>query len=217
MEEAFRLMTVQRDVGRIQIEHHLAGHHRMRLDVEVYQQPVNGLSRVTDLVITLAAPSQFQPVQRTLARQRLFQLPLAAQHSQQRIGAQLLVIVQILVAKRQPVNPLREHLRQLVLDLILIAAIAKAARQTPQQVDLPVRLAQQQRPAVARHLAGCEPGFNPARKMGCKCKRFLVTLCHQKGRLSSAITTSRQRSYAMKRRPFQAFFYPSLPLSQMPL
>ena len=163
MEEPLRLMAGQRDVGRIQIKHHLAGHDGMRLDVEVYQQPVNGLSRVTDLVITLAAPSQFQPVQRTLARQWLFQLPLTAQQPQQRIGAQLLVIVQILVAKRQPVNPLSKHLRQLVLDQVLVAAIAKTARQTAQKVDPPLDFTQQQRTAVARHLPSCEPGFNPAR------------------------------------------------------
>ena len=39
-----------------------------------------------------------------------------------------------------------------VLDQVLVAAIAKTARQTAQQLDLAVCLAQQQRPAVARHL-----------------------------------------------------------------
>ena len=51
-----------------------------------------------------------------------------------------------------------------------------------------------------------KPGFHATRKMRCKCERFLATLCHKKGRLSSAKTTSRQRSYAKKRRPFHAFF-----------
>ena len=91
-----------------------------------------------------------------------------------------------------------------MLDQQRRSAIDEAARQPPQQVDLAVHLAQQQRPAVAGNLTGGEPGLHAARKMSCKCERFLVTLCHQKGRLRTANTTSRQRSYAMKRRPFQA-------------
>ena len=99
------------------------------------------------------------------------------------------MIVQILVAQRQPVEALRQHLCQLVLDQQGRPAINETGRQTAQQVDPAVRLTQQQRTAVARNLPGCKPGFNAPRKMGCKCERFLSTLCHQKGRLGSAKTT----------------------------
>ncbi len=80
--------------------------------IEIRQQPVDGLGRVADLVIAQAAAGQFQPVQRALAGQRLIQFALAAEQPQQRIRAQLLVIVQVLVAQRQPVDALRQHLRQ---------------------------------------------------------------------------------------------------------
>ena len=80
--------------------------------IKIRQQPIDRLGRVADLVIALAAADQLQPVQRALAGQRLIQLPLAAQQSQQRIGAQLLVIVQVFIAQRQPIDALRQHLRQ---------------------------------------------------------------------------------------------------------
>src|SRR2546426_8052832 len=41
-------------------------------------------------------------------------LPLAPQQSQQRVFAQLLVVIQVFVAQRQSVNPLRQHLVQLM-------------------------------------------------------------------------------------------------------
>ena len=59
-------------------------------------------------------------------------------------------------------------------------------------IQIPLaRSALQQRPAVAEDLAGGKPSFHAARKVGCKCEHFLFTLCHQKGRLSSATTTCR--------------------------
>jgi hypothetical protein len=143
VEEALRLMAIQRDVGRIQVKHDLIGCRRMRFDIEVSEQPVDGLCRVADLVIAPAAADQFHPIQRALARQRFVQFPLAAEQSQQRIRAQLLMIVEVLVAQRQPVNALPQHLRQRVLDEQRRTAIAETTRQTAQQVDFPIQLAQQ--------------------------------------------------------------------------
>ena len=42
----------------------------------------------------------------------------------------------------------------------LVAPVAETARQPPQQVDLAVHFAQQQRTAVAGHLVGRETGFD---------------------------------------------------------
>jgi hypothetical protein len=67
-------------------------------------------------VIAQAAAGQLQTIQRALAGKRLIQFPLATQKPKQRIRAQLFVIVQIFVAQRQTVDPLRQHLRQLVPD-----------------------------------------------------------------------------------------------------
>ena len=45
----------------------------------------------------------------------------------------------------------------------------------------------QRRTAIAGHLAGGKTCLHTARKMGCKCERSLVTLCHQKGRSVCAV------------------------------
>jgi len=100
-------------------------------------------------VIAGRAPGQLQTVQSALARQRLLQLPLATEHPHQRIRAQLLVIVQVLIAQRQPVDALRQHLWQLVLDQQRHAPVLETARQTLHQVDLAFHFPQQQGPAVA--------------------------------------------------------------------
>ena len=140
----------------------------MRLDVEIHQQPVHRLGRVADLVIAAAAAYQFQPIQRAFAGQGLFHLALAAQNSEQRVDAQLLVVVQVLVAQCQTVNALRQHLFDRVLDQFLVAIVAETACQTPKQVDPPLSLAEKQRPAIARHVTCREPRLHTARKMGCK-------------------------------------------------
>ena len=106
VEEALRLMAVERDVGRVQIEHDLLRPVGVRLNKQVDQQPVQNFARVADLVIATGAANQFPPVQRALAGQRLVQGALAAEQSQQRIRAQLLMIAEIFIAQRQPVDAL---------------------------------------------------------------------------------------------------------------
>jgi hypothetical protein len=143
MKEPFRLMAVERDVGRIQIEHDLLWRRGVRFHKKVRQQPVQGFGRVADLVITQAAAGQLQTVQRALAGQRFIQFPLAAQQPQQRIIAQLLVIVQVFVAQRQTIDALRKHFRDLVRDQPRRAPIAETARHPAQQLDPAVRLPKQ--------------------------------------------------------------------------
>jgi hypothetical protein len=42
MKEPFRLMTVERDVGCIQVEHDLIRHGGVRLDEQIAKQRVDG-------------------------------------------------------------------------------------------------------------------------------------------------------------------------------
>ena len=81
----------------------------------LHQQFVDRSPDAGDLLVAVRRCAQFQPIQRALARQRLVQVALARQNPQQRIVPQLLMIVQILVAQRQAVDPLRHHLRHRVL------------------------------------------------------------------------------------------------------
>src|SRR6478736_4424834 len=98
------------------------------------------------------------------------------------------MIVQVLIAQRQPVDALRQHLRQLMPDQRRQASVLETAPKTLQHVDLAVHLAQQQCPTVARYLTSGEPHLHPARKMSCKRERFLDTLCHQRPLLFEAFS-----------------------------
>ncbi len=165
MKESLRLMAVERDVGRIQVEHDPGWRFSVRLEEQIAQQRVDLLRRVIDLVIALAGAGKFQPVQRTLAGQGLFQLAPARQQAHQRIAAQLLMIVQVLIAKRQAVDALREHLVKLVLDQQRRPPVGETRCNPLQQTDLAIDLAQQQRSAIGRYLTRRETGLYPARKM----------------------------------------------------
>jgi hypothetical protein len=77
----------------------------------------------------------------------------------------LLVVVQILVAQSQPIDALREHLSKRVLDQQRRPPVGETRRYALEQTDLPIGLAQQQRSAFARYLAGGETCFDAARKM----------------------------------------------------
>jgi hypothetical protein len=110
---------------------------------------------------------------------------LAGQQGQQGIAAQLVVIVEILIPEGQPIDPLRHHLRYAVLNQLGAAMIGETARQALQQVDAPVRLAQQQGATIAGDRAAVETGRDLARKMTGKLEAGLVTLCHSRKPLLS--------------------------------
>ena len=182
----------------------------VRLEVEVHQQLVDRLCRVADLVIACAAAREFEPVERALARKGTVQFALAGQQTEQGIGEQLLVIVEVFVAQGQPVDALRKHLRQLVLDQQGRVAIAKTACQPPQQVDLAIHLAQQLRPTIAGHLASREPGLHAARKRAVNPNTSWLHSVIGKAASTRQQPRLRQRSYAMKRRPFQLLSSPRI-------
>ncbi|CAB4243990.1 protein of unknown function [Methylacidimicrobium sp. AP8] len=126
MEEALRLMSVKGDVGRIQIEHHLLRGLGMRLEVEIDQKTVDRFGRVVDLVVALASTHQLQPVERALAGQILFQIAFPAQESNQRIGPQLLMVVEVFVAHRNPEDALGKHLPYPMHNAFRMASIHEA-------------------------------------------------------------------------------------------
>src|SRR5271157_2983144 len=176
MEKPLRLMAVERDVGRIQIEDDLLRLLGMRLDEQIAEQRVDLLRREVDLVVALAAARKLQTVQRALAGQGLFHLAAASQHAHEWIVTQLVMIVHVLIAQRQPVDTLAEHLCELVGDQQRRTPVGEAGCYTVQQGDLAIRLAQQKCSPVARYLPSRETSFHAARKMSCKREDFLITL-----------------------------------------
>ena len=113
MEEAAFLPAVQRDVGVVEVEHDLARRTVMRLQEKLDQQFINPRPVAIDLVIlrSVAPRRVLQTIERALARQSLAVRPqhrmqLPGQHTEGRVLAQLVVIVEVLVAQHQAKDPL---------------------------------------------------------------------------------------------------------------
>ena len=102
----------------------------------------------------------FEPVQRRLSRQHSAVPPvrrsLARDKAEYGIMAQVIVVVQILVAKRDAMNALGHQRFDRVLDAVLPAAIPETSRNLPGQADTAIGLAQQQRARVRRDGAAVE-------------------------------------------------------------
>ena len=113
MEEPPLLLAMHRIVGRIEIKDDLVRRSLVRLQEQVDQQPLDGHPIVADLVIARRRQlAQFHPIERRLAGHRRTilapRLKLAGQHRHQRIMAQFVVVVQILIAQRDPKHPLAD-------------------------------------------------------------------------------------------------------------
>ena len=85
-------------------------------------------------------------VQRGLARQHsaigAARFRLARDKAEHGIMAQFIVVVQILVAKRDAMDALRDERLDAVLDAVLPAAVGEAGRRLPRQADDAIGLAQ---------------------------------------------------------------------------
>ena len=81
------------------------------------------------------------------------------------VGAQPVMVVEILVARRQAEHPLRHQRLQAVLDPPRVAVVPEARRQTRRHPEAPVDLPQQQHAAVRRQVPAVEPAHHhPAAK-----------------------------------------------------
>ncbi len=114
VEEAAQLMTVQRIVGRVEVQHDLLGRPRSQPQERIHQERLDSSMPGRNLLVAARHAGtrrrQFQPVERALAGQRdapiarvdpvlARRITTADQHRQQRITPQLLVVVEVLVAQ----------------------------------------------------------------------------------------------------------------------
>ena len=146
VKETLLLVAVQRQIGRIQVDHNLLRCFVMRFQENVYQQFVHAGCIVMHFLVTifrLQLPAQFQPVQCALAGQRFICLGASGQQHQQRVFAQLFGIVQGCVPESQAVDTLSQHLAHPVPDSPLIPAVQKTLAQTAQQTDALLHLLQE--------------------------------------------------------------------------
>ena len=194
MIEAALLTAVQRIVRGVQVQPDLLRRLGVGVQEDVRQHAVQRVRVRRDAMVAVPGDlfrlAQLQPVQRARARQRTAPVPLpralragrvrlADQQRQQAVAAQRVVVVQILVAQRQPVHPLRHQLPRRVLHLPAVAMILEAARDPGHQPQPPVHLAQQHAAAVRGEPAAVEAGDNPAASEAVKFKLRGSTLCSQ--------------------------------------
>jgi hypothetical protein len=84
----------------------------------------------------------------------------------------------------------------------LIPLVQKALSQSRQEVQSPVRLAQQKRPAIAADAAPVEPGHDLSVAAPVKEETRLDTLCHSEGRLFVDVTACVETQLSHEQRPF---------------
>jgi hypothetical protein len=182
---------VQRIVGRVQVEHDLARRRSLRLQKNLHQQSVHRFHLQRDLLVALfflpLGRSQLQPVQCTLARQRLApvappgpalapRIRLLGQYCQQRVAPQLLVVVQVFVTERQRVDSLRDQPPCRVLHLPRRPMVPKTFRKTLNDPRPLFHLPQQQATPIGADRTTVKPPHDlpPIQRM--KFEGLLVTL-----------------------------------------
>jgi hypothetical protein len=81
---------------------------------------------------------------------------LVQRHGQHRIVPQLVVIVEILVAQRQPKHALRDEVQQRMLDLLGVAVVGEAGGEAPYDSRARLQFLQQQGSPIGGDVAPIE-------------------------------------------------------------
>jgi hypothetical protein len=141
---------------------------------------------MTDLVVAGRLESaQLQPIECRLAGDRrtllASRLQLARQHRHHRIVAQLLVVVEILIAQRDPEHPLSHKGHDLMLDQVRVPRVVKAPGKPVHQPDRTARRPKKQPSGIRGNHAAVECRHNLATFHGCKFERIRGTLCRHRG------------------------------------
>src|SRR5208282_4494696 len=140
-------------------------------------------------------------IERALARQGF---AVRAQHrgklpSQRRkswILAQLVVIVEVLIAKCQAKNPLANQRLDLMLDIARVAPVAEALREPTDQPQAAINLAQQQATRVRGDVAAIEAGHHRTPINRFKFKQLRATLCLHRGTPLDPVKSCSQNNFA---------------------
>jgi hypothetical protein len=105
---------------------------------------------------------------------------LLAGGGQERIAAQLVVVIEIFVAQGQAIQPLGQQLRQGVIHKMGIAPIGEAARQPAREAQLLIHLAEEQHAAIAGEGAAGKIRHDLARPQVLKEQGLALTFCRRR-------------------------------------
>jgi hypothetical protein len=175
VEEPPLLVAVNRRVGGVEVQHQALGGLLERGD-ELLDQSLGHLEQ------RLAVGPALQPAQGGRGGQRPLGVGgVLGQHLPQRVTAEVLMAVEILIARGDPVDALGQQGAPGVSDQLGVARVGQGAVQGVEQAEAAVGLAQQQGPGVGGDRAGGEVGLDPARTQGGKGQGLAVTPCHSGG------------------------------------
>ena len=160
----------------------------MRLQEKVDQQRFDLRAVAIDLVILrrMTLRRVLHTVERALPGHRLAVWPqhrrhLPRQHRKGRVFAQLVVIIEILVAQGQAEHPLPKQRLEPVLDKPRIAPVGETLGKAPDQTEAAIHFAQQQGSAVRCDVAAVKAGDHRAPLHYFKSKQPWSTLCLHRG------------------------------------
>ena len=149
--EAPPLSPVDRVIGRIEIqEDHPSRARRGRRHRPVGQRALNPRGVGHDPLVAGVRPlhGELHAVQSRLARERTATVAARASVRPERIVPRRIVIVEILISRREAETTLSRQLFDRMPDQIRVAMVAKATRQTPHETVLVFDLARGERAAV---------------------------------------------------------------------
>jgi hypothetical protein len=157
----------------------------VRLQKQGDEQALDRRRVMADLVVAARRQRRvLEPVERALAGERrtipALRGELAGQGREHRIMAQLVVIDQILVAKRDPEHALGYHRCHRVLDLALVPTVVEAGREPGHEPDRAIRRAEQQRPGIGCDLAAIKRGYDLATLDHFITEQVAATLCRHR-------------------------------------
>ena len=187
VEETAFLVTVQGIIGGVEIEDDAAQGLGVRIEEQVDEQRLDRLVVVADPVVAADAASQrlLKPVERRLSGNRraalAARLELARQHGHHGIMAQMIVVVEVLVAERKAEQTLADERLQAMLDQLGRTRVDEAARKPRHEADRLVCLPEQQRTRIRGHRPAIEASHNLAALHGSEIQRILATLCRHRG------------------------------------
>ena len=221
MEEATFLRAMDGVVGSVQVENQLLRGFLLTVEKDVDKEPVYRFPIQDDapvpVALSLSGQSPLQPVQRAFPGQRLASVrrlapiqprgvAFARQGRQERIFAQLLVVAQVLIAERDPINPLPDQLLDAVLYQPGIPEVDEARSQSPQDASLGLHLAQQQGPTIRAQPSTIETCFHLPPAVALKLELRRSTVCRQGLLLALRLSVWSHNHLYQTRQPFLPFW-----------
>ncbi len=154
------LIPVQFHIRRVDVQLQYLGRFLAGLDEQVQEEPLRRLGIHRRLaVLARAGRRVLKTLQGGLPCAGLAQVPLheavlaggillARQYALQHVAAKRVVVVQVLVAQGQPVDPLRQKLLDRVLDQGRVPMVPEAFRKLPDHPEALLHIPQQQPPGI---------------------------------------------------------------------